>query len=206
MKKWLAALLILCLGGGCILSASAWHRANQQAGEWKARAENAECRAVQAETALAASEERRRLLALEDDPIAVFFDHLPYSGATAGYLAALEAEAYRTELENAAKLLGNDGGVPADAFLSFIHTQARAEAEAWTASLEAQGVSTAGAWSHVNQCQIPIYRFGTYTLISTCRRSGKAYVFLFNPEETRQALLDAGFQEADLPAVGQTNK
>ena len=157
LKKQLSALLALCLGTLCVLSSLAWRRAERQAAEWKTRAEAAERRAIQAETAQEDSEAQRRLLSLEDDPIAAFFSPFPYSGATARYLATLETNAYRTELENAAELLGNNSdGVPVDAFLTFIDAQAQAEADAWTASLEAQGAMTAGAWAHVDQCQIPI--------------------------------------------------
>lgn len=193
LKKRLTALLVFCLEAGCVLSFLAWKRAAGQAAEWRARAEEAERRAAQAETALETA---------GDDPIAAFFDCLPYSGATAGYLSSLEADAYRAELENAARLLRNgDSGIPVDAFLSFLDAQAQAEADVWTASLEAWGASTAGAWSHVSQCRVPVYRFGTYALISTCQRAGKSYSFLFNPEEIRQALLDAGIPETDLPAA-----
>lgn len=207
LKKLLPLLLIFCLGTVCALSSLAWQRAGRQAEEWKKRAEAAERRAIQAETARESSETQRRLLSLENDPIDAFFAPFPYSGGTARYLAFLEAEAYRAELENAAELLRNSGsGDPIDAFLAFIDTQAQAEANAWTNSLEAQGAGTAGAWAHVTLCQIPIYRFGAYTLISAYQRTGDAYPFLFNPEDTRQALLDAGFRQEELPPAEQINK
>ena len=202
LKKWLAALAILCLGTAVLLSFLAWQRAERQAAAWRTRAEAAERRATQAEAALKAAEDRRRLLSLEDDPIAAFFVSLPYSGATAGYFASLEAEAYRAEMENAAGLLENrepDALIPA--FLSLVDTQAQSGADAWTVSLEAQNAGTAGAWAHVIQCQAPIYRFGAYTLISAYQRTGAAYSFLFDPETARQTLLDAGIQEEDLPAI-----
>lgn len=207
LKKQLSALLALCLGTLCVLSSLAWRRAERQAAEWKTRAEAAERRAIQAETAQEDSEAQRRLLSLEDDPIAAFFSPFPYSGATARYLATLETNAYRTELENAAELLGNNNdGVPVDAFLTFIDAQAQSEADAWTASLEAQGAMTAGAWAHVDQCQTAIYRFGAYTLISAYQRTGESYSFLFSSADTRQTLLEAGFQEEYLPPDEQINK
>ena len=161
MKKQLSALLALCLGTLCVLSSLAWRRAERQAAEWKTRAEAAERRAIQAETAQEDSEAQRRLLSLEDDPIAAFFSPFPYSGATARYLAT---------------------------------------------SLEAQGAMTAGAWAHVDQCQILIYRFGAYTLISAYQRTGESYSFLFSSADTRQALMEAGFQEEYLPPDEQINK
>lgn len=200
LKKWLTILLVLCLGTGCVLFSLAWRKAEQQTAEWKARAEMAELRAAQAEASMEISESQRRLLSLENDPIAVFFAPFPYSGGTARYLAVLEAEAYRAELQNAAALLqGGTDNALIDGFLSFIDTQAYLEADAWTASLSAQDAGTAGAWAHVNQCQIPIYQFGAYTLISTYQRTGKTYSFLFDPEATKQLLLLAGFREEDLP-------
>lgn len=200
LKKWLAALLVLCLGTGCAISTLAWQKAEQQSAQWRVRAEAAEHRAGEAETALKISEDQRQLLSLEDDPIAAFFHAVPYSGATDGYLAYLEIEAYRTELEYAAKLLENNeisSLIPA--FLAYIDTQAQSESGIWAASLEAQNAGTAGAWAHVIQCQIPIYRFGAYTLISAYRRTGETYSYLFDSETTRQVLLDAGFQEEELP-------
>lgn len=206
MKKWLSVLLLF-LGTACALSSLAWQRAERQTAEWKNRAEAAERRTVRAEAAQEASENRRRLLLLENDPIDAFFTPFPYSGGTVRYLAFLEAEAYRAELENAAELLRDSGSDdPIDAFLAFIDTQAQAEASAWTASLNAQGAVTAGAWAHVDQCQIPIYRFGAYTLISVYQRTGEVYSFLFNPEDTRQTLQDAGFCPEDFPPVEQINK
>ena len=140
MKKWLAALLLLCLGTGCAISSLAWQRAERQSAQWRARAEAAEHRANEAESALKRSEERRLLLSLESDPIAAFFTPFPYSGSTAGYLAALEAEAYRTEMENAAALLrGGTDSALIDSFLAFIDAQAQMEAEIWTGSLRAPG-------------------------------------------------------------------
>ena len=68
-------------------------------------------------------------------------------------------------------------------------------------SLRAQGAATAGAWAHISQCQIPIYRFGAHTLISAYQRTGEDYSFLFDPEAARQTLLLAGFQEEDLPEL-----
>ena len=35
---------------------------------------------------------------------------------------------------------------------------------------------------------------------------GDAYPFLFNPEDTRQALLDAGFRQEELPPAEQINE
>ncbi len=202
MKKWLAVLLVLCLGTGLIVSSLAWQRSSRQAEEWRTRAEAAERRAAEAASALETCERQQRLLALENDPIAAFFSDLPYSGATAGYLASLEIDAYRAELENAASLLqsGTDSALPGN-FLRFIDTQAQMEADAWTTALETQGAGTAGAWAHVAQCQTPVYRFGAYTLISAYQRTGDAYSFLFDPETARQLLLDAGIQEEDLPAI-----
>lgn len=207
LKKRLAALAVLFLGAGFLLSSLAWQRAERQAADWRARAEDAERRAAQAEAALETAEDRRHLLALEDDPIAAFFSSVPYSGAAAGYLASLEADAYRAEMENAAKLLENgETGARIPAFLSLVDTQAQSRADAWAASLEAQGASTAGAWANMIQCRIPIYRFGAYTLISACRRTGQTYSYLFDPETTRQTLLEAGFRKEDLPAAGHINK
>ena len=202
LKKWLAALLLLCLGTGCAISSLAWQRAERQSAQWRARAEAAEHRANEAESALKRSEERRLLLSLESDPIAAFFTPFTYSGSTAGYLAALEAEAYRTEMENAAALLrGGTDSALIDSFLAFIDAQAQMEAEIWTGSLRAQGAATAGAWAHISQCQIPIYRFGAHTLISAYQRTGEDYSFLFDPEAARQTLLLAGFREEDLPEL-----
>ncbi len=131
LKKLLPLLLIFCLGTVCVLSSLACQRAGRQAAEWKNRAEAAERRAIQAETARESSETQRRLLSLENDPIAAFFAPFPYSGGTARYLAFLEAEAYRAELENAAELLRIGGsGDPIDAFLAFIDAQAQAETNA----------------------------------------------------------------------------
>lgn len=200
LKKWLTALLVLCLGTGFLLSALALQRSERQSADWRTRAEMAERRAAEANAALELAGDMQRHQSPEDDPIAAFFAALPYSGATDGYLASQEIEAYRTELEHAAKLLEEtEAGPLIPAFLAFIDTQAQAEKDAWTASLEEQNAGTAGAWANAVRCQTPIYRFGAYTLISACQRTGETYSFLFDPETARQTLLDAGFREEDLP-------
>lgn len=198
MRKGLTAALVLCLTAGCVLFALGWRNAAESASSWETRAEAAEHRATVLEQALESAEAQRQ--ALENDPIALFFAPLPYSGGTAGYLAYLEANAYRAELEHAAALLKDSGQDTAliDSFLVFIGTQAQTEAEAWRISLKAQGAVTAGAWAHVDQCQIPIYRFGAYALIASYQRTGVTYSYLFSPQAARSDLLDTGYPEEDL--------
>lgn len=200
MRKTLTAALVLCLAAGCVLFALGWRNAQKTASAWKLRAETAEHRANVLEQALESTEARQQ--ALENDPIPLFFAPLPYSGAAAGYLAYLEANAYRAELEHAAALLKDSGQDIAliDSFLAFIDAQAQQEAGLWASSLEAQGAATAGAWAHVDECQIPIYRFGAYALIASYQRTGGAYSYRFSPQAARSELLDAGYPEEWLPA------
>lgn len=138
---------------------------------------------------------------LPEDPIAAFFNPLPYSGGTAGFLASLETDAYRNEALHAAALL-EDAGTDAaylSAFLDFTEAQAQSAADQWAGNLEAQGASTAGAWANVAEARIPPYRFAALSLISACQREGLACEFQFSPEETRRTLLENGFPEDFFP-------
>lgn len=195
MKSRLTAALILCLTGGCILLALGWRDADTHRQIWQDQALAAEQQAEALEQALTDLETQ------EHDPIAAFFDRLPYSGATAGYLAFLEYTAYQTELEHAAALLKNNRETDAliDEFVALVDSRAQAEAEAWNDALTSQEAVTAGAWAHLSECQIPVYQFGARTLISACQRDGKPYSFLFSAGEVRQELLAAGFPEDFLP-------
>lgn len=197
MKNRLTAALILCLTGGCILLALGWRDADTHRQIWQDQALAAEQQAEALEQALTDLETQ------EHDPIAAFFDRLPYSGATAGYLAFLEYTAYQTELEHAAARLKDSGENAAliDEFVALIQNRAQAEAEAWKNALAAQGAATAGAWSHTSACQISVYQFGARALIALCQQNGEPYSHLFSAEEIRQELLAAGFSENSLPPV-----
>ena len=185
MKKYgsflvCAALLLACLG-----LLAAWRESLRSAADLKA-----EVRRMQA-----ALQETR--MAETEDPIAAFFDPLPYSSGTVRFLAVLAAEAYQCEARRAAVMLEEAGEDAAflDAFLEFTEAQAQSASDQWAESLEAQGPSTAGAWAHTEEARIPFYRFAAFSLIAQCQRKELAYEFQFSPDETRQILLENGFPE-----------
>lgn len=74
---------------------------------------------------------RCRELAFENDPIALFFEAIPYSGATDGCLSYLEYSVYRAEMLHAAGQikaahLFDDERELVDAYTAFIDAQAQA--------------------------------------------------------------------------------
>lgn len=193
MKKTLTFLAVLTLAAVGLGLFAAYRDAVRTAADWEAQL-------LQAQAALESAYPPEED-APPEDPISAFFRPIPYAGGTARYLASLETDAWQAELLHAAALLKEAGEDAAflDAFLDFVDRQAQEASDAWSESLTAQGAATAGAWAHVEEARIPPYRFGALSLIAACQRAELAYAYQFSPEETRQELLENGFQEDLFP-------